>query len=54
MVGDVRQVGCHGVGIILAVGWGGSKPIHRCADIFWFEAGKKYMNAQSLIKVLDA
>ncbi|HIE83296.1 MAG TPA: hypothetical protein EYQ00_05330 [Dehalococcoidia bacterium] len=54
MVGDVRQIGCHGVGLILWVGPGGMNPVHPCAAVFWFDRGKVYDIAQSLIRVVDA
>jgi len=40
-----------GFGIILERGWGGSNPIHRCAKVFWFDRGKAYDIAESLIKI---
>ena len=52
MVAVEREVGVLGVGIILWVGQGGRNPVHPCATVFWFNRGKKYDIAQSLIKLV--
>jgi len=42
-----------GRGIILARGWAGTNPIHRCATVFWFDRSRTYDIAESLIKIAE-
>jgi hypothetical protein len=40
-----------GFGLILSRQMGGLNPRHQCATVFWFDRGRAYAIAESLIKL---
>ena len=42
-----------GVGIVVSLQLGGRNPVHPTATVFWFEKGKDYKIAESLLEVVS-
>ena len=42
-----------GAGIVVSLQLGGRNPVHPTATVFWFEKGKYYKIAESLLEVVS-